>query len=543
MEGDFRHEIRILAFKPNEFKVAAEPDKAVLRARRHRRRSSTQGDYLFGAPMAGATVTTTVSRQEVPFTPPGMDGFTVTDDVFTGDYPDDTKAAEQIDSQDGSLDDKGTFKRSVPLAFDDQRRPERVVFDTEVQDLSRDTVSARSSVMVHPGEFYVALRAPKDRFVAAGTALKTEVAAVDPNGARRPNVKVKVELVERRWNGVTGEQPDGKATRSSKPQDTVVASCDAVTTRGGLGLRSARRARRVLHRARHRERSARQHRAREHVDLRHRGQPAGADGLGRRRSPRDQARGEQEDATRSATAPRSSSRNPFKEAQALVTVERNGVLWRQVVPIKGSVPVIDIPIRPEFYPNAFVSVVALRGRIQAAAGLGRRPRRPRVPLRLDRAPRQRGGASPERDRHRAEGRVPARQHGRGRRRREGSRRQARRERAHVLRRRRGRARAHELRDARPAPRVREAPQAARLHVRQPRRPRAHRADEGGRASLAARLRVRARAQPRRLVRQGRRRRRRRRSSAPTSARPRSSRRAARPTRRARPTSRSSSPTT
>jgi alpha-2-macroglobulin len=368
VEGDFRHEIRILAFKPNEFKVTAEPDRPWY-VRGDSAVFTTQGDYLYGAPMGGATVTTTVSRQEVPFTPPGMDGFTVTDDVFTGGYPDDTKSAEQVDSQDGTLDESGTFKRTVSLAFDDQRRPERVVFDAEVQDLSRNTVSARSSVMVHPGEIYVALRAPKDRFVAAGTALKTEVAAVDPNGVRRPGVKVKVELVERRWNGVVGEQPDGKPTRSTKPKDTVIASCDAVTTAAtsGCDLRVARAGYFIV---RATASDPRGNAVRSSMSI-----------YGTEDSPQTQTGWAVDDRHEIKVEANKKSyeigetakivlRNPFKEGEALVTVERDGVLFRQVVPIKGSVPVIDVPIRPEFYPNAYVSVVALRGRIQAAPAAG-----------------------------------------------------------------------------------------------------------------------------------------------------------------------------
>ena len=196
---------------------------------------TTRGDYLFGAPMQNASVTSTVSRQEVPFIPKGAEAFSTTDEGVTGDYADDTKAAENVDSQDGVLDDKGSFKRSVALAFDDQRRPERIVFDAEVQDLSRNTVSARSSALLHPGEFYVGLRTPKDRFVAAGTALRTEVVAVEPNGTRRAHVKVKVDLVERRWNGVVGEQPDGRATRATKPTDADVSTCEAQPGGGPSG--------------------------------------------------------------------------------------------------------------------------------------------------------------------------------------------------------------------------------------------------------------------------------------------------------------------
>ena len=56
-------------------------------------------------------------------------------------------------------------------------------------------------------------------------------------------------------------------------------------------------------------------------------------------------------------------RSPFREAEAFVTVERNGVLWRQVKHIAGPMPTVDIPVTKEMYPNAFVSVHLVRGRI------------------------------------------------------------------------------------------------------------------------------------------------------------------------------------
>jgi len=366
--GIFRHDIRILAYKPNEFKVTTEADKPFY-VRGETATFTTQGDYLYGAPMQGATVTSTVSRQEVPFAPPNAAEWTVADDVFTGDYPDDTKAAEEVDSQDGTLDDKGRFARRVELAFQDQRRPERVVFDADVQDLSRSTVSSRASVLVHPGEFYAAIRTPKDRFVAAGTPLRAEVAAIDPLGAHRPGVKVTVELVERRWNGVTGEQPDGRPMRQSKPEDTVVGSCTATTTAASATC-DVRVPRAGYFIVRATATDARGNTVRSSTSV-----------LGTEDAPQapvawanDDRHGIKVEANKPKYAIGDTAkillRNPFKEGQALVTVERNGVLWRSVVPIRGPVPVIDVPIKPELYPNAFVSVVALRGRIQAAPATG-----------------------------------------------------------------------------------------------------------------------------------------------------------------------------
>ncbi|NRR29313.1 alpha-2-macroglobulin [Oxalobacteraceae bacterium] len=56
-------------------------------------------------------------------------------------------------------------------------------------------------------------------------------------------------------------------------------------------------------------------------------------------------------------------RMPFREATALVTVEREGVLYSNVVAISAKSPFIEIPIAKNFGPNTYVSVMVVRGRI------------------------------------------------------------------------------------------------------------------------------------------------------------------------------------
>ncbi len=56
-------------------------------------------------------------------------------------------------------------------------------------------------------------------------------------------------------------------------------------------------------------------------------------------------------------------RMPYREATALVTVEREGVLYSNVVQISAKSPFIDVPIAGNFGPNTFVSVMVVRGRI------------------------------------------------------------------------------------------------------------------------------------------------------------------------------------
>ena len=56
-------------------------------------------------------------------------------------------------------------------------------------------------------------------------------------------------------------------------------------------------------------------------------------------------------------------RMPFRDATALVTVEREGVLYSSVLPISAKSPFIELPIAKNFGPNTYVSVMVVRGRI------------------------------------------------------------------------------------------------------------------------------------------------------------------------------------
>ncbi|NLY63777.1 MAG: alpha-2-macroglobulin, partial [Alcaligenaceae bacterium] len=58
-------------------------------------------------------------------------------------------------------------------------------------------------------------------------------------------------------------------------------------------------------------------------------------------------------------------RMPFREATALLAVEREGVLDAQVVQLDGKDPTVSLEIKPEWGPNMYVSVLAVRGRVRS----------------------------------------------------------------------------------------------------------------------------------------------------------------------------------
>ena len=57
-------------------------------------------------------------------------------------------------------------------------------------------------------------------------------------------------------------------------------------------------------------------------------------------------------------------RTPFREATALVSVEADGIIDTLVVPLSRFKPIVELPIKAEWGPNVFVSVLAVRGRMQ-----------------------------------------------------------------------------------------------------------------------------------------------------------------------------------
>ncbi|MES2449227.1 MAG: MG2 domain-containing protein [Pseudomonadota bacterium] len=57
-------------------------------------------------------------------------------------------------------------------------------------------------------------------------------------------------------------------------------------------------------------------------------------------------------------------RMPFREATALVTVEREGVLSSYVTTLSGTDPVVEVKMPGSYAPDVFVSVMAVRGRVQ-----------------------------------------------------------------------------------------------------------------------------------------------------------------------------------
>ncbi len=358
--------VQLAAYKASEFKVGVDAG-APSWLRGAEASFDVHGDYLFGAPMAGAKVRWNVTRARTSFTPPGADAFIVNDDAYEAELESRAPRAGRFQSGDGALDAHGVFAAHVPLALEGQHGTEVVTLEAEVQDVSRQTSASRASGLVHPAAFYVALRRPREWFVAKGDTVRAEVATIEPAGKHRAGVPVHVELVRRTWTNVLESTGESAGHWDSKPVDASVAACDVVSTADTAACSlAAPQPGYYLVRARARDEKSRDVVASYDVYAIGEGGDAGwatSDASEVKLVP-DKKAYEVGDVARVLV------KSPFREADALVTVERSGIYRQERVHLVGATPTLSFPITEDLRPNAFVSVHMVRGRTKTAPARG-----------------------------------------------------------------------------------------------------------------------------------------------------------------------------
>src|SRR5262249_46544945 len=141
----------LAAYKASEFKVEAAAD-AKASVRGDDASFTVKGEYLFGAPMAGAAVHETLTRPVASFTAPAAEGLVNTDEAHAADEREQSARTADLGAGDDQLDASGHAVKALRLAMPGQVLPERVTFEAEVEDVSRQTVAQHASLLVHPAE-------------------------------------------------------------------------------------------------------------------------------------------------------------------------------------------------------------------------------------------------------------------------------------------------------------------------------------------------------------------------------------------------------
>ena len=345
---DFRVDVTLAG----ESRLAGDPLNGVVTAR-----------YLFGAPMGKRPTHWTFTRTPVYAAPAAIiEKFPSERWTFVGwSDADSANARREMAAADAPL----TATGQLTLALDTDAKagvPYAYTLEGDVEDVSRQHIANRTSLVVHPAPWYIGIR-QMPRFGEQSAGLKTEVIAVGLDGAPVPGVPIDVTLTQVQWtsvrraegNGFYGWETQRKEVPAGKWQLTSASSpvpLAADLPAGGYFILEARA-------------DAGQGRftvTRESFYALGRGYTAW----------------ERYDHNRIALVPERTTykpgdtarimiQSPWEQATALVTTEREGIRTHRQFALTSTQQSVDVPITDEAIPNIYVSVLLVKGRTKPLA--------------------------------------------------------------------------------------------------------------------------------------------------------------------------------
>ena len=333
--------------------IAGDPLKGNVTAR-----------YLFGAPMGERPVSWRFTKSQSYGAPDAVtEKFGDDRWVFVGWADDEEVRAEAgpIRSEEASLAKDG----QLPLQLDTKRDagiPYVYQLEADVEDVSRQHIANRASIVVHPAPWYIGLRRPS-YFLEQKGGLKTEVVAVGLDGQPVIGVPVELTLTQVQWTSVRRAEGNGFYTwdteRKLVPAGkwTVTTGPDPVPlavpfTSGGYFQLVAR------------GRGADGRSAVTRTSFYVLG--SGYTAWQRFDHNRIDLVPERQTYKPGETA-RIMIQSPWEQATALVTTEREGIRSHRQFALTSTQQSISIPIAESDIPNVFVSVLLVKGRTVAAA--------------------------------------------------------------------------------------------------------------------------------------------------------------------------------
>ena len=304
-----------------------------------------------------------VRPREVDF--PEYEGFQFGGhDVKETGLEDDRQANEEETEENSTaqvlpltLDKAGAARATIPnLPSADS--PKELLTELEYQDANGQLLSVSRTIPLLPSKVVLGIK--QEAWIANKDQLRFQVIALDPSGKPVKSQKLKVELFKKFTYSYRKRLIGGFYDYENKSEYKKLDKlCEDSTDKAGIiaceikpGVSGE-----VILRATAQDGDGNTALATQDAWV------AGGENLWFNNGPSDRMDVlPEKKAWESGQTARLQVRMPFREATALVTVEREGVLDSYVLPISGKEPVIELPIKPNYAPNVYVSVLAVRGR-------------------------------------------------------------------------------------------------------------------------------------------------------------------------------------
>jgi len=354
---------QVAEYRPPEFLVSVSTGERTPRYAGDSVSATVEARYLFGAPMGRAAITWFARQRTASpwsFDIPNTEGYVIGEQGWWWE--------EEADQSSGSgsvfanatdtLDATGhlTLKAEAPPPA--KGKPAWLSFEATVTDVNRQTVTAAATVMVHAASFYIGAKTEgTEYFWTAGKPRTVNVIAVTPDGAKLPGIAIRGTLIRREWHQVRREREGYDENVGEWVSDTVdrcmvtsaaqPASCHFTPTGGGSYT-----VRFVAADAKGRPVATTFYRWVIGPDW----VPWNDASQFKMDVVPDRTRYTVGDTATVLFA------TPFTNAEAWITVEREGLIEQRRLRITSGTTILKLPVTEAYVPNAFVSILVARGR-------------------------------------------------------------------------------------------------------------------------------------------------------------------------------------
>lgn len=317
---------------------------------------NVEANYYFGVPVEGGKVSYTISSQDYYF------------DRFSGEYYNFGSGWDYWSPYYGdkyllrgetSLSEDGTAKISQKLDFEalfkdeDDRKSKIITVDVTVTNLEGKSISGQQSFIVHAGEFYLGIK-PDKWLLSKNENFNLRIKSVDTQGnqLRAKNLDLKLYKVE--WVYSKRQEAGGGYSYKWERKEELIKEHDFSTDKNGDYSYELSISEEGVYEAVAEGRDDRGNLIRSSHDLY-------VWGTGRASvMPSTDTTLELEAVKTNLNVGNIAEviiKSPYPEATALISTERGKVFDYQIRKIQGNIYKYEFPIKEEYLPNVYLSVL------------------------------------------------------------------------------------------------------------------------------------------------------------------------------------------
>lgn len=345
----------VAEYRVPEFQVNVTPQEPQV-AQGQTLHVNVDSSYYSGGPLRQAHVQYQIISLPSTFQYTGKGHYNFTDEEADFDYR--APYNREIAKGEGITDDTGRYVISLPINLADRPFTQTYTIEANTLDDTGQATSAHTAVQVHTGMMYVGAQ-PEHYVAEANKPALFNLIAVNLQSQPVPDQNIKVEIVERRWNNVQETDDQGRTTWTWEVENLPITNANVTTDKNGKSTYSFTPTHAGIYNIR----------------------LTTTDSVGNEVhsstgvwvSGKEYVWWKQNNDNRIQIIPDKDEyhvgdtaeiliASPYQgQAQALVTVERAGVMHSDLITLNNNTYLYRVPITPDFAPDVFVSVMLVKG--------------------------------------------------------------------------------------------------------------------------------------------------------------------------------------